>query len=71
MKLNISDLVYATKSQTFGIITEIFNHKTNFFGRPGYNIWWQDEDQSHFYDTYSAEYFHKSAQLPLKGTSNE
>jgi hypothetical protein len=73
MKYNVGDLVYATKSQTIGIIVEIVDHKTktNFFGRPGYMIFWQDEDRSLFYDTYSVEHFHKSAQILSKRMAKE
>lgn len=71
MKYNIGDLVYAAKSQTIGLIIDIVDSKTNFFGRPGYMIWWQDEDQPLFYDTYNVEHMHKSAQLLMKRTSNE
>ena len=71
MKPNIGDLVYATKSQTFGIIVEIVDHKTNFFARPGCMICWQDEDRPLFYDISSVEHFHKSAQVLLKRMTKE
>ena len=71
MKYNIGDLVYATKSQTFGIIVEIVDHKTNFFARPGCMICWQDEDRPLFYDISSVEHFHKSAQVLLKRMTKE
>ena len=71
MKYNIGDLVYATKSQTIGIIVEIVDHKTHFFARPGCMICWQDEDRPLFYDTYSVEHFHNSAEVLSKRMTKE